>query len=702
MPELHAGNDRKMNSLDYFAPWNFHHELNIVLPELYNFGSQSPEDETSFNKLTIRFFDQAGEVKELQKNNSILYGRNFNQQALELCQTAESASQVLDVLLANVPEGTPYLGYIINGTPTGLPLEVASRRNFQLVICHGLGTQYGDMLLRNFNLFTLSNKVIFQNEYNGLILDQKFRGVIVFIDKVYSAFGTYFVDIDCTNNLIDFIYNNKAVATAFVVRVERDLSINGFDVFRVAGTSILINQNQQIKPLANQGGLLHLGEAAVKPLLAQALPVRPYQDSIYHNLKVTKSQEIPGQALDLHIMGSKVPGAKVTIPSQLWRTICQEVRKIDPSNVPRNSPEWRSKFQKMVAVFLRTMVQGSELEGNLAPEELKGLILKMVNGENMKKHWIRAVMHETVNAQHNYEQLEAMGDRYAEASFINFVYQNYPDSSPEVINALVNEYLATGFFSEFSRQLNLPAWTLSDFFVDDNIAEDVMEAWFGALYLSAESYQPGFGLRVVNVFVNAIYSDLDLMANDVGIGSKATKHEQYNLGPGVKLYSSSEEIRDNIFKYIIKINPKAVEYFRSKGINTSQIKTNLSIVGVGGTKKTAKNDANNKLYAYLKQFGISYEWMSQLARKDKLTGYPKNNELLAQVRMKALREGITNVDYKTVDKDGPYIGYILFGERADGSKVILSAMESARLFNLSNKDTMSVALMNLFQAYLSR
>lgn len=676
-----------MNFSNYFSAWNHRDDLNIVLPELYAKDYLNiPESD-----LEVTFFNASTELEEIENRDSILYGRNFNHQSLHLCQTVDNARLVLDLLLTKIPE-TNYLAYIINAGPTGLTLEVGSRATFQTVVAHGYGVMYRDMLIRNINVFNLGNKIIPMYDYNGILLDSKMKGCLLFIDNLFKdGRGKLYIDDDFKVYLLDFLNNNRSVVTAVVVRAQVSEDLAGYDIINVADSTIYLNQNPRILPVANNGGLTAFPESALMTILSQRLPETVYSSSIYHNYD---SKSVCYQSTErpiVSIFGNK--------PTKKWATLVSEVSKIDPGQHAKGSKEWLLKFREMIVRFLKVILHKSEIEEELG-DGIKEMISKMVTVENLKRYWVVAVVHESCNAENNYEVLEAIGDRYAEASFINYIFENYPKATPSVINGFVNEYLATGYFSLFAKQLELPKWVMSSFTVDDNISEDVLEAWFGAIYLTSESYRAGMGMRVINLFINAIYSSLNLMDNDVAIGNKSTIHNQYDLGPKVKLFSASESIKDSVFKYVLKIEPAALEFFRNNGIDVSKINPATPIIGIGGTTGQAKNDANNKLYTYLKQFGITYEFMSQIAAKKKLAAYPANNELMAKVKIKALRSGISKVDYKKVDKEGPKIGYILYGEKADGTKVNLATIEIARKFDLTANQNTSISLYNLFNKYL--
>lgn len=672
-----------MDAVNYFDSWNFQNNIDIALPELYKSQYAKQRSNNSVTELECRFFDQETELDEMKNNSTLLFGRNFDGNRLSQCSTVKESRDVVNMLTNNIDEQTEYLVVEINSGITGLNLELMSRDRFARMICYCADKESKNMLGRNVNAFGMGNKCILEDEFFGGVIKNGVKGCIVVInnppkhDKVAYITTTYDISVG------DFVEINRKNVYVFVIRSDRELSIGGFTSFYVEGYTILINRDPKILPTANSGGLTYFTDHNVRDLITSKLSVDPYTTSVYQTVPNTKVKSPDSTKLDL---------SWASYPDSERLEVMVDVLSKHKPPESRGKKEWGSGYRKMLYDFLRILTQGDET--------LDDIIKAMLSPSNMMMYWIPAVVHESVDAEFNYEQLETLGDVYLDGGFFTYLKSKYPKITPNEFDSITSLFLSTQHLAKFCRNLFLDKWILSRFTLEEHIEEDVFEAFVGALYLSADAVQPGLGPNLTLKLVNLVFSKTDVMYNDVGIGNKITVVSQYNIGNNMDLYTESENVKNGVHYHNLKLTPEAVNFFKKNGLTSRKLNVKTTITGSGSGKKGAKANAFQNMYNFLKDNEVTYEWMTNYNDNRKLTSYPDNKKLFNLANNKSLREGYVKIFTKRHDKADTYTGYILIGVLPNGKKVQLATVEMKKTFQTNTNDREAIATGLLLKEYL--
>ena len=157
--------------------------------------------------------------------------------------------------------------------------------------------------------------------------------------------------------------------------------------------------------------------------------------------------------------------------------------------------------------------------------------------------WMKAFTHETKDYNFNYEELEIMGDRVLELTFVDYLMQRNPNIKKNGISALKDRYMSKPFQRTLSRQLGFGDWIrVRDMRVNIHIFEDVFESFFGALFVVSNNISNStFGyLNCYNMLL-IIFNDVDINFNLVyGRGITQIKEMFEGLGWGQAIVQTND------------------------------------------------------------------------------------------------------------------------------------------------------------------
>jgi hypothetical protein len=250
---------------------------------------------------------------------------------------------------------------------------------------------------------------------------------------------------------------------------------------------------------------------------------------------------------------------------------------------------------------------------------LKDILDPIAKGETINKiinpktlpMWKKAFTHETIDLNDNYEQLETIGDRVLELTFLKYLLRKFPDLSPQEITELKSKYMSKMYQGTTSRKLGFGDWIrVGNDISSISILEDVFESFFGALFeICDRVLGDGAGYVMALKFLALIFSDVDF---DL---SKSQGHPRSQIKEIFEMLKLDPEIQD------ITTNEKGtyVELSISKRtlddlVQMEKMNPDSPLVigvGFGPYKNNAVNLAYSNALEYLESLGITRAWAEQ-------------------------------------------------------------------------------------------
>lgn len=299
--------------------------------------------------------------------------------------------------------------------------------------------------------------------------------------------------------------------------------------------------------------------------------------------------------------------------------------------------------------------------------------------EQHLSYWVDAFTDESIDPNYNYEVLEMLGDRFMKASFADYLIQRIPKITERELTELQNHYLKTIPQSKLARDLGFAPHIRVVGDVKVKALENVLEAFFGALFRVSEDVGGGLGYYNVFSMIVALYQDepFETKKEEVKAGIEKTVFEQTIIA---KLHFKREidlifnyYNDDRIFHFTITLSRRAREYFEGQGI----ILPNIIGDGVGTSKTAAEYDAYTKALALFRQKGVTPEWV-EAQREILVFTKPRFQPYLATARARLQREGFIQMTFSSPSSTANANSCVvqLIGHRKNGTRQILATVES--------------------------
>jgi dsRNA-specific ribonuclease len=314
----------------------------------------------------------------------------------------------------------------------------------------------------------------------------------------------------------------------------------------------------------------------------------------------------------------------------------------------------------------------------------KRIIDQYFSPSNMKI-WQQAFTHKTFDAQDNYEQLEHEGDRVLSLVFTTYVIDlfnlNKKEISESIITNLKNHYMSKSQQAPLAEKMELTKIVrYRHIKLSTSIAEDVFEAFFGALYRVGNSVivdtVPKFGKGFVdcyslitNLFRDVQFSQRHIEGNAVTILQQL--FNQLSLGK-IQEDVKEEHIGYNtMYSFTIYSNSDSYKFMKDN--------FNVEIPKVLGTgsnisKKIAKMEAYEKGLEWFRSHNVSNEYIKNLTeRKD----FEKFGAIYGDVKRKATDNGFQSLefDYIRIENTQTVVSQLIGISKA-GRREILQSLVS--------------------------
>ena len=217
---------------------------------------------------------------------------------------------------------------------------------------------------------------------------------------------------------------------------------------------------------------------------------------------------------------------------------------------------------------------------------LKTLQKKIKINFKNEKILLQAITHKSYDPNHNYENLEFLGDRVLGLVVSKKLYELYPNEKVGSLDKKLASLVNKNKCLEVGNSLSLKEFVItgnsksSKNIVENKIISDCCEALIGAIYLDK-------GLEVSKSFILKLWKDLINDAETTFVDAK-TQLQEYSL-KNFKLLP--------IYKLVSNTGPRHKPNFKV-GV---KLKNSTYIYAIGSSKKNAEQSAALELLKKIKQ-----------------------------------------------------------------------------------------------------
>lgn len=265
----------------------------------------------------------------------------------------------------------------------------------------------------------------------------------------------------------------------------------------------------------------------------------------------------------------------------------------------------RTETQGVIRDLSKWQAQIKDQVGNILKGSLNDKLISAITGESRYiKLFGQAFTNETVNPEAPYDTLAIVGDKVLDTAMVTYLLAKKPDFNAQEITLLKNKYLSKLNQARIGRELKLDKLALvesNDVGVD--VAEDIMESFFGALYMAINHYfkKDGAGMPgCYQLFVKIFEGQIDLQ--DIKIDPYTELKEIYDrLGWGLVMLGQEDD-----GTYYISAPRKIKSYRGNVELSrlASEIEGNLAET-TANSKQAAKAILATNALERLKRLGLT-------------------------------------------------------------------------------------------------
>ena len=288
--------------------------------------------------------------------------------------------------------------------------------------------------------------------------------------------------------------------------------------------------------------------------------------------------------------------------------------------------------------------------------------------------WRDAIVHKSVDPTHNYETLEHIGDKFANAVFTYYLLQLDPTLNESQLSNLNSHYMSKKGQGPISNKLHISDYIITN---SDNIqnirkqSEDVFESTIGAIITIGKDKGTKYIVKLMEQIFSAGPPDLSL-----GRGDPKSIFTQLIISVGIKrsdLKITKEE--GDMKKFIISIPSELIRRNIAELTNQESIPEIIG-VGVGNTKAKAEQEA----YANaIDTLNIDEQEVTQYQQEDivKLNDLKPYRDIYFN---KLKTNGIVSVNRVMLPPPAPDTYYVqLVGAKSNGEKMVIGEAISGSL-----------------------
>lgn len=273
------------------------------------------------------------------------------------------------------------------------------------------------------------------------------------------------------------------------------------------------------------------------------------------------------------------------------------------------------------------------------------LMLNLVEIKNVDRYltskhmriWSDAFTHKSVSRSNNYEEYEIIGDTILKSHMTLYLFEKYPSISAHYITGLRNYYLTKHYMPIIARKYNMIKYIRSVKPINQDMLEDVLESFFGALYIIGSKISScSFG--TTKKMADYIFDNIDIdMSKGEGDAKSIVRLRTFQR---LHLDNPSELLeRDGKLQCMsLTVDETSIAFFKNKNIHI--IRT--IGVGYGYTKTIASDTAYNNALIYLRKKNINEKFVQITTESMKFGSIDGYNG----VRTKYLKEGYVGIKVK--------------------------------------------------------
>lgn len=285
--------------------------------------------------------------------------------------------------------------------------------------------------------------------------------------------------------------------------------------------------------------------------------------------------------------------------------------------------------------------------------------------------WVKALTHETVDNNFNYEELELIGDRMLEAVFTRYILRRFPFLKKSEMSEIKFFYMSKLYQAELSKQLGFGSFILGqDIDLNTNMLEDVFESFFGALVEVSDLVEEGRGYLNSYKMIEYLFNPIEIDPTRLHGKSKTQVRQLYfeKLGLG-EPYESSYTLADGKVEATVSQNRDSEAFFRSLRL---RLPRDLG-VAVANTKKEAMERAYAEALSLLMDRGLTVKWAQELKEKMEVEN-PALADLVGPVKRKLKAEGYEKFRFFTPRSGATAQAMVIqmIGVKPDGENILAS------------------------------
>lgn len=291
----------------------------------------------------------------------------------------------------------------------------------------------------------------------------------------------------------------------------------------------------------------------------------------------------------------------------------------------------------------------------------------MVNKIASDPIWEISFTHTTFNPNigENYEILEKIGDAAMKLAFSEYLFNTFHVISESEISEYQVHYLSKVEQARMSIELGLPKYVLTPLPTTIHIHEDVLESFFGTLFLLGNTEKPGLGYVLCYNMVIYMFKDVDFEETEFDV----TRTELKELLEASGLKDIHEEwVQDKgQTSGVITLGFTEDDYNQLKRAGVSINDRKMAIVR-GQTRKVARKEASviflDKLYKLMK----TKQWQDFMEEKKRPNR--EINMLMERAKSVAAKVGYSDLKIKISDNAKKGVYAQLIGVRSEDDRLV--------------------------------
>lgn len=621
----------------------------------------------------VSLFNRETQSKALRDPTGIFPGRNYGSFTdLFTCKLSnEIYAALVEKRRTLEGEVSQMLVYDFYGHFAGLPLVFLKYKGVGMYVSFQVtNDQARDQLIRNAKVYGFASKLIVLSDLvEPRVVED---GAICILPRELVSLGM---------SAYDFVSFNRGKIYIAVVPESAGDPPKSFKKEKYKGFVFWVSESLQVEDeSANNSRIIDTLRSRTTSLASHAR-TSVYTPSFYEDSNVV--QEIPLDEIPI----LKFPTDKLI------------TRDFDIAGLLTS--EWMCQFKEFILDVLEQLRD---------PKRINFKTKDLLTDEYVKKYWLRAFVHETVNAENNLESLETIGDSTLNFAVKQMLYNNSHKFKADQLTNLYKKLTSKKIFGGYSRKIGLVKFAVMMPGVDMtvSIAEDILEAFAGAMVLAGDDHIEGLGTFLVKKLVHSLMYD-DLFGSDASrenleddlLSDKFTLvTTDYTGFVGKGSFEGNLRTTGESAVYTSIITDRGMDNLRRLGYNPSKLLRKY--VATDEDPKVARETSSELLFKDLKKIGFTYEEYEKGKRYKKWSQSPALLRSYQRAKEIASKKGYIDISVKipVSSKTLTKMVLILVGHKPEKNynlEVLVHQMDKGRVSE-SNRHLATIQLLENYIA----